>query len=158
MNKRAIIVATILFILIIGAMFGYSSMKRAELSKQTDVPVVVTPRTDVEPVRVNAVHFFSVGKHTVVGDVMMPTPCDLLSATSTVAASAPEQASIVLTTVNNVKTCAQVLTLQRFRVDFSANKDVTIKAVLDGKDVILNLKDAEPGMKPEKLGDLFFKG
>lgn len=158
MNKRALIVAVVLFAAIISAMFGYSYMKQAELQKQAETPAVITPVAETEPVRVNAVHFFKDGKHTVVGDVMMPTPCDLLSATTSVAESAPEQVSITLKIVNNTATCAQVLTLQRFRVDFAASKDAVIKATLDGKEVILNLKDALPGMEPEKLEDLFFKG
>jgi hypothetical protein len=109
-------------------------------------------------VRVNAVHFFKDGTHTIVGDVMVQTPCDLLESTARVAESMPEQVTIALTTLNNADTCAQVLTLQRFRVDFTASEKAVITATLNGVAVILNLRDAEPGADPEKLEDLYFKG
>ncbi len=158
MNQRALIVSAIIFIAIIGAMFGYAALKRAELDRPTTSiePIPESPRT--EEVRINAVHFFKDGMHTVIGDLMVPTPCDLIQASASVAESMPEQVTIALTTTNNDDTCAQVMTLQRFRVDFSASKDAQIRATLDGKDVILNLRDAEPGTEPDKLEDLYFKG
>lgn len=159
MNQRALVVSAIVFIAIIIAMFGYAHLKRAELNR----PPLVTPSVPVVPdeqerLRINAVHFYSDGVHTVVGDVMMPTPCDLLTAEAAVMESMPETAVISLATVNNDDTCAQVQTLQRFRVDFAASPSASIRATLDGKDVTLNLRDAEPGVVPEKLEDLYFKG
>jgi hypothetical protein len=158
MNQRALIVSVIIFIAIVGAMFGYAAMKRAELSTP-QVGIEPAPRIDEAPeVRVNAVHFIQDDTHTVVGDLMVPTPCDLIQASVSVAESMPEQVTIALTTINNDDSCAQVMTLQRFRVDFQASKDASIRATLDGRDVILNLRDAEPGTEPEKLEDLYFKG
>lgn len=139
-------------------MFGYAYMKRAELREPVVAPIIENPNNVEEEVRVNAIHFFEDGKHTIVGDIMMPTPCDLLKSDVIVRESMPEQVAIGLTTVNNADVCAQVLTQQRFRVDFSASKEATISATLDGKNVILNLKDAEPGQEPDKLEDLYFKG
>lgn len=160
LNQRALIIGTALFVLIVGGMFFYAYTKRAELANPAPetLPVVQAPAVEADPVRINAVHFFKDGAHTIVGDIMMPTPCDLLEATSTVSGAAPEQVSVVIHTVNHTQTCAQVLTLERFRVDFAASKDAHIDATLDGKKTILNLRDAEPGMKPETLKDLYFKG
>jgi hypothetical protein len=158
MNQRALIISGIIFLLVIGGMFGYAALKRAELNK----PHVVVPQTpeveDASQMRVNAVHFFKDGTHTVVGDLMVPTPCDLIQAEAIVAESMPEQVTIQLTTINNDDTCAQVMTLQRFRVEFEASMQATIRATLDGKGVLLNLRDAEPGTEPDKLEDLYFKG
>ncbi len=157
MNQRALIVSGVIFLVLIGGMFGYAAMKRAELNK----PEVIVPEPIVEDasqIRVNAVHFFTDGKHTVVGDLMVPTPCDLIQADALVAESMPEQVTIQLTTINNDDTCAQVMTLQRFRVEFSASEGASIRATLDGTQVVLNLRDAEPGAEPDKLEDLYFKG
>lgn len=158
MNQRALIISGVIFLILIGGMFGYAAMKRAQL----DTPEVIVPETpvveDTSQIRVNAVHFFKDGKHTVVGDLMVPTPCDLIEADASVAESMPEQVTIALTTINNDDTCAQVMTLQRFRVDFSASEQASIRATLDGKEVTLNLRDAEPGAEPDKLEDLYFKG
>jgi len=160
LNQRALIVSTLLFLLIIGGMFFYAYSKRSEFANtaSTQIPVVQPQPQAEDAVRINAVHFFKDGKHTIVGDIMMPTPCDLLEATSTISAGTPEQITIAIHTVNHTQACAQVLTLERFRVDFIAAKDAHIEATLDGKKTILNLKDAEPGMKPETLQDLYFKG
>jgi hypothetical protein len=141
-------------------MFWYSYQKRGELAGQrtTDTTVLPTTTDDADPIRINAVHFFKDNAHTVVGELMMPTPCDLITSEVVVAESKPEQVRIALTKVNNAATCAQVLTPERFRVDFSASKEAVVTATLDGKEVILNLRDAEPGATPEKLEDLYFKG
>ena len=159
LNQRALILGIALFVFIVGGMFSYAYMKRTELASAPVEQLVPPPAApEADPIRVNAVHFFKDGMHTIVGDIMMPTPCDLLEATSTVSGAAPEQVSVAIRTVNNTKVCAQVLTLERFRVDFTAAKDAHIEATLDGKKTILNLRDAEPGMKPETLKDLYFKG
>jgi hypothetical protein len=157
MNQRALIVSAALFALIIAGMFGYAYTKRAELAAPR-IDQNIAPPPPAEEIRVNAVHFFKDGVHTVVGDVMVPTPCDLLESSTMVGESMPEQVTIQLTTKNNDGTCAQVLTLQRFRADFTASKEVSIRATLNGKPVSLNLRDAEPGTDPEKLEDLYFKG
>lgn len=159
-NQRALILGIVFFVLIVGGMFFYAYTKRTELANAPveQLPTAQAPAVEADPVRINAVHFFKEGTHTIVGDIMMPTPCDLLEATATASGAAPQQVSVVIHTVNHTQTCAQVLTLERFRVDFSASKDAHIEATLDGKKTILNLRDAEPGMKPETLKDLYFKG
>lgn len=157
MNQRALIIAAAIFALVIGLMFGYAYMKKQELVEQ-QAPVVPVVDEQAESVRINAVHFIASGTHTVLGEVMMPTPCDLLESSAVVRESMPEQAAIMLTTVNNTETCAQVVTMQRFRVSFEASEQATVTATLDGKPVILNMKAAEAGETPEDIGDLYFKG
>jgi hypothetical protein len=160
MNQRALAIAGLLFALIIGSMFAYSSMKRKELNNQVVTPVSTTPMSaDTETMLVSAVHFFTApDAHTIVGDISMPTPCDLLKTETQVRESAPEQVTIALTTVNNTTECATSVTTQRFRADFTASENASIGLTFDGKEVRLNLRDAEPGTTPEKLGDLYFKG
>jgi hypothetical protein len=160
MNQRALAIAGLLFALIIGSMFAYSSMKREELDNNVVAPVATVPNTTAtETLLVNAIHFFTApDAHTVVGDIAMPTPCDLLKTETRVAESVPEQVTIAITTVNNTTECAIANTTQRFRADFTASKDASIGLTLNGKELQLNLRDAEPGTTPEKLGDLYFKG
>jgi hypothetical protein len=158
MNQRALIAAAVVFVAIVGGMFGYAHLKKTELAQEPTPFVVTPPVTEQERVLVNAVHFFENGQHTVIGDLMMPTPCHLIQSDVRVAESMPEQVTIELSIVNNAEVCAQVLTPQRFRVDFAASEKATISLTLDGKQTTLNLRDAESGETPDDLGDIFIKG
>lgn len=157
MNQRALMIAAALFALVVAAMFGYSYVKKSEL--ESPAPVFVgTPEESGEEVLVNAVHFFKDGQHTVVGEVVMPTPCHLIQSDVSVAESMPEQVTIALLVVNNADTCAQILTPQQFRADFSASQGASISLTIDGKRAKLNLRDAAEGEKPEDIGEFYFKG
>ncbi len=79
----------------------------------------------------------------------MPTPCDLLNWTSSVAESMPEQVAIDFTVVNTTDTCTQVVTPQIFQVAFEASEAATLSATLNGRRVELNLIPALPGERPE---------
>ena len=160
MNQRALALAIVLFVLIIGGMFGYAYLKKNEL-KQEGTAFIETPApvaTTTEKMHVNAIHFFKNGTHTIIGEIVMPTPCDLIRSDVSIASGTPMQASIALTTINNAQTCAQVLTPQRFKSVFQAAKDTRISLMLDGKDADLNLKDADPSQTPDNVDEFFFKG
>lgn len=157
MNQRALMIAGSIFLLIIAAMFAYSYVKKSEL--ETPPPLFVEAPTETEgEVLVNAVHFWKDGTHTIVGEVVMPTPCHLIESDVTVAESMPEQVTIALSVINNADTCAQILTPQQFRVDFDASKDASISLTIDGKPAKLNLRDAAEGDSPENIGEFYFKG
>lgn len=107
--------------------------------------------------RIDAKHFYEDGEHTFAGEIMMPTPCDLLEAETTVAESMPEQVSIDFTVVNTAEACAQVVTPQRFMVTASASEEASVQATFMGRPVELNLLEPEPGETPEDF-ELFIKG
>ncbi len=157
MDKRSIILVVSLFILIIAGMFTFAYMKRTEIV-ETPSPVVEEveiPYADIS--RIDAKHFYIDGTHTFVGEVELPTPCDLLEANAVVMESFPEQIRIDFTVINNAEMCAQVMTTQRFMVTVSASEEASVSAQFMGRPVELNLIPAAAGETPEEF-ELFIKG
>lgn len=159
MSKKTIILTTILFALIVAGMFIFAFMKKSELENVQPTPPenVEKEEKDYGINRIDAKHFFVEGTHTIIGSMVMPTPCDLLNAEVVVMESYPEQVRIDINVVNNSEFCAQVTSEQRFRVDFTASEEAVISAYLMGELVELNLIPASPGETPENP-ELFFKG
>lgn len=160
MNKKTIILIVALFALIVAGMFFYAQLKKNELQQvevvQTaDQPPAADPYSSIS--QIDAKHYFIDGVHTLVGEVNMPTPCDLLEAQAVVAESYPEQVTIEFSVINTADTCAQVITTQRFMVDFSASWEAAMRATFMGRDIELNLIPAAPGERPEEF-ELFLKG
>jgi hypothetical protein len=154
-----IVPAVVILLLIIGGMFGYAYFKKAELEKVTIDEEV--SKSDISPyssiTTIDAKHFFQNNEHTIVGEIPMPTPCDLLNWTIRVAESFPEQVTIDFAVVNNAEVCTQVVTPQRFKIPFKSSKDASIGATLQGRPVILNLIPGLPGETPDDF-ELFIKG
>ena len=159
MSQKSITLIVSLFVLIVVGMFGYAYLKQGEIQSETE-PIVETPTPEVpypNVTRIDAKHFFIDGVHTLVGEIEMPTPCDLLESAATVMESAPEQVLIDFSVINTSEMCTQVITAQRFKVDFSASENATIRALFMGRDVVLNLIPAAPGETPDEF-ELFIKG
>lgn len=159
LSKRAIIMAIVLFGLVVAGMFTFTFMKKAEYD-QEPVAEVEEPQQEVKYAsisRVDAKHFFEDGVHTLVGEIPMPTPCDLLQADAIVAESFPEQVTIDFSVINNAEFCAQVITAQRFKVSAIASEAAIFSARLEGREIELNLIPAAPGESPEDF-ELFIKG
>lgn len=160
MNKKTIILMVSLFVLIVVGMFVYAQLKKTELQRVEILPAeeqepTVVPYADIT--RIDAKHYFMDGLHSLVGEINMPTPCDLLDTQAVVAESFPEQVTVEFSVINTAATCAQVITPQRFKVDFSASVEAPIRATFMGRDVELNLIPAAPGERPEDF-ELFLKG
>jgi hypothetical protein len=107
--------------------------------------------------RIDGKHFYINGVHTIVGDLAMPTPCDLLTTESIVAESFPEQVTFAFDVVNTTEVCAQVVTNQRFKIDAQASNQANLKATFMGQPVELNLVEAAVGETPDEF-ELFIKG
>lgn len=162
MEKRSVIMIVILFVLIVAGMFIYAFIKNQEIEEQIPDEQGSETNDDQETpyddiTRIDAKHFYSDGTHTLVGEVVMPTPCDLLEADASVAESFPEQVQIEFTVVNTADVCAQVLTPQRFMVTAGASEEATFSATFEGRPIELNLIEAAPGETPEDF-ELFIKG
>ncbi len=159
MKNNGIIVAIAIFILIIVGMFVFAYLKKSELADAPVAPVVETPRPGPYDsiTLITAKHFFIDGKHTLVGEIPMPTACDLLNWDSAVAESMPEQVTVNFDAINNATNCTPAVTNQRFKVEFTASEAASIKATLEGKPVQLNLIPAGEGETPEDF-ELFLKG
>ena len=158
MNQRTIILIVTLFVLVVVGMFGYAYLKKAEVTPEQSTVIVEeeeVPYPDVT--RIDAKHYFIDGKHTFVGQVQLPTTCDLLEADSVVMESFPEQIRLDFNVINNAEACAQVVTEQRFSVSAEASSEATVTATFMGRDIELNLVPASEGETPEEF-ELFIKG
>jgi hypothetical protein len=159
MKKHGIIVAIVIFALIIIGMFTFAFLKRSELNQvppQTNEQVSVPSPYD-SITRIEAKHFFINGTHTLVGEILLPTTCDLLNWDSSIRESMPEGVTVAFTVINNAEMCAQATLPQRFIVSFDASKEATIDATLNGRKVELNLIPALPGETPDDV-ELYIKG
>lgn len=159
MNQRTVVLTIILFVLIIAGMFGFAYLKKTEVQPALTIPAP-EPQEEVayaSITRVDAKHFFIDGVHTLVGEMPMPTPCDLLNSDATVAESYPEQVMIDFTVVNNALDCAQVITPARFKVEASASAEAVFSARFQGRDIELNLIPAAEGETPDDF-EVFIKG
>lgn len=159
MSQKSIILTVCLFALIIIGMFVYAQLKKNELTEVVVVPSTVPTVSDayVDVTQIDAKHYFIDGTHTVVGEINMPTPCDLLEYDAIVMESFPEQVTLNFSVLNTAESCVQTITPQRFRIEFSASIEATMHAVFMGRDVTLNLIPAAAGETPEEF-ELFFKG
>lgn len=160
MKNHGMIIALVLFVLIIAGMFMFAFLKKSEINgdrtQVEDTPVVVTSPYD-SITRIDAKHFYIDGVHTLAGEILMPTPCDLLEWNEIVAESFPEQVTVAFTVINTTDTCAQVVTPQRFKSSFSGVPGATIRATMMGREVDLNLIPAGDGETPDDF-ELFIKG
>jgi len=159
MNQKVVVISIALFILIVAGMFGFAYLKKNEVAKQQqqeeEVPQEEVAYASIS--RVDAKHFYIDGVHTLAGEIMMPTPCDLLEAEIRVMESFPEQIVIDFNVINTAEFCAQQQTPQRFMVSASASENATFSALLMGRTVELNLIPAGPGDTPDDF-ELFIKG
>jgi hypothetical protein len=162
MDKRSIILVVIFFALVVVGMFIFAYLKKSEISEPaTNVPVTNGQTEEVvaypEIKRVDAKHYFIDGVHTFVGQLEMPTPCDLLTSEASVAESYPEQVTLNFSVINNAESCVQAITAQRFMITAAASKDASFKAKFMGRDIELNLIPAAVGEIPEEF-ELYIKG
>jgi hypothetical protein len=150
MKNHGIIAAIVIFVLIIAGMFTFAFLKKSEIAAPvSNTPETPTPTPYDSITRLEARHYYIDGTHTLVGEVLMPTPCDLLNWNTTIAESMPEQVTVDFVVVNTADMCAQVITPQLFSVSFDASENASIRATLNGRALELNMTPAAPGEKPE---------
>lgn len=161
MENRTVVLVSVLFLLIIAGMFTFTYLKSQEQSVDTDPALATNEPVDVANsygiTTISAKRFYIDGTHTIVGEIDMPTPCDLLEADAEVRESMPEQVVFNFTVLNTAEMCAQVITAQRFMVSAEASELADLQATFMGEPVTLNIIEAEPG---ETLDDfeLYSKG
>ena len=159
MNHKSTIFAGVVLSIIIIGMFVFAYIKKQEIASDVQPPVVSVEEQDPyrNITRIDAKHFYIDTTHTLVGEIVMPTQCDLLNWDTKVQESMPEAAVIDFNVVNNTKGCAEVATPQRFKVSFDVSVGASIKARFMGRDVELNLIPAGEGETPDSF-ELFIKG
>lgn len=159
MSKKVIILVSLIFILVTGGMFGFAYLNKQDTADTAPVvPEVVGNKKNTYGItQIDGTHFYIDGVHTIVGELPMPTPCDLLATDATVAESMPEQIMLRFDVINNSPTCIEQETTQRFKVSATASNQATFSATFMGDTVKLNLVEAAPGETPEDF-ELFIKG
>ena len=160
MDKRTILLVVSFFLLIVVGMFVFAYLKRAEMVQAPVVEAPVEEEGGLYPnvTRIDAKHFFIDGVHTFAGELVLPTPCDLLEVDTVVRESFPEQIVLDFNVINNSDMCAQVMTTQRFMTQpITASAEATVTATFMGRQIELNLIPAAEGETPEEF-ELFIKG
>lgn len=147
------VAAVVVFVLIIAGMFVFAFLKKSEIN---EVAPTVTPPSTTEAgpydhiTRIDAKHFFIDGTHTLAGEIILPTRCDLLDWSTQVAESMPEMVTVDFTVINNEQNCEPSLEPARFVVPIVASEQAQFKATLMGREVILNLIPSAPGETPDQ--------
>jgi hypothetical protein len=156
MNQKTIILIVVLFTVIVVGMFLYASIKKTEIeSLPTPVEEISIPYPNITIIE--AKHYFIDGVHTLAGEVIMPTPCDLLEAEAVVMESYPEQVRVDFTVINNADFCTQVETAARFMVNATASDSAALTATFMGRPIELNLIPAAAGETPDEF-EMYLKG
>ncbi len=138
MSKSSIII-TIALVVIAALGYYFYAPDSWKFWGQT-ANVIDTLPQDTESVaqhdRITAKHQFKNGTHIIAGEANSPTPCDLLSVNA-VAGTNPVAINFI--SQNSGEMCAQVLTTNKFKVEFQAPENATFKATWNGQPVELNL-------------------
>lgn len=153
--------AIIVLIVLAPAYYFYApeDMKFWKSDTATVTPPMNEPADSVKPMdeRITAKHQFKNGTHIIAGELNQPTPCYVLSTDARVAESYPEQVTIAFTSKTSGDICAQVITADRFKVEFAASENAVIKATWNGNPVELNLIPAGANENLDNF-DVFIKG
>ena len=160
MDKHTVVTIVVFFCVLVAGMFAFAFIKKGEIDEVKSDEQTLTPEPTVEYpsiTRVDAKHYFIDGVHTLVGEIPMPTPCDLLEAEAWVAESYPEQVTLNFSVINNSETCIQVVTPQRFKVEATASSEAVFSARLMSREIELNLIPDGPGETPDEF-EVFIKG
>lgn len=159
MEQKHIVVSTLIIVLIIVGMFVFAYIKKTEIQKEDST--IKNTADSISPydtiTRIDAKHFFIDGTHTIVGEMMMPTSCDLLNWNTRILESFPAQVIVDFEVINHTETCTTVVTPQRFSVSFTASEQAVIRATLQKREIEVNLIPARADETPEDF-ELFIKG
>ncbi len=159
MSKTVIAWIVIIILIIVGVTLYWQFGRSNDVKSNANVPVSnADKKADAGvPSLITAAHQFKNGKHIIAGEVDLPTPCHILTTDAMVAESMPEQVTIAFKSESkDAEICAQVITPERFKVEFMASKDAVIKATWNGQPAELNLVPVGPNEDLENF-ELFIK-
>ncbi len=142
MKNKYILVGAIIIILVIIGFFIFRNSN--DVSEENGVFDENGNQVEAwAPESIDAKHQYEDGVHIIAGEVDLPTPCHILREEVVVMESHPEQVVINFTAeiIDEEEICAQVMTTNRFKVEFSASEEANISAVFNGVDIRLNIFD-----------------
>ena len=162
MERKHVIASGLILVCIVAgmALYGLLSMKTGEsTSIQHDERQFGKEEPYAGITEISTKHFFNTETqtHTLVGEIALPTPCDLLNWDVRIGESFPENITIDFSVVNHTESCAQVVTLQRFFISFRAHRDASLHATFEQRTIALRIIEAGPEDVPEDF-DVFIKG
>lgn len=162
LNKPLMIVIGIIVLAAL-ALFAYtvymsrSTKTSDEMAAATNTSQTLSPSSVI----VTAKHQYNEGRHIIVGQLSVPTPCHTLTAEPFfVGGASSTNVTIRFTTKqpDPQTVCAQVEAEKPFNVTFQAPKNITISAEINGTIARFNLIEVPAGEKIEGVTDEFFKG
>jgi hypothetical protein len=158
MNKTNTYIVIALFLTVVVGMFGYAAYQKKLMNDAAPTPAAEAPDAYGGITAVDVKHFYENGIHTLVGEVPMPTPCDILSAETAVGLlDGNPEVTLNLGVTNTAEMCAQVVTPQKFMVTAEAGANPKFHAHFNGRDIEINIIPALPGETPETF-EMFLKG
>lgn len=139
MHFKARILAIAIFLLIVAGMFTYASLRSKEIKDDLPIEDTVTVDPYSYVTRVDAMHFYTDGAHTYVGELQMPTPCDLLTSELVVDG---EAAVLKFDVINTSSDCEKISTTARFMASVEASANIIFTAEFRGRPITLNSIEA----------------
>lgn len=146
MQQRIMTMTGVLFSLIVLGMFIFAYLTQQERQVTTPKSAVVEIQTDsyayIESVAIHQT--YAAGVYTIVGELALPTPCDVLTLETFVAESYPEQVQLAFTATNPAEYCAQTITPQRFSAEVAVSKEASFAATFNTRPIELTATQSQP--------------
>lgn len=156
-NAKTILgIAIVVILIAIGTTYYFSTRDNditPPLNQNPNGSGAVLP---AETQTITAEHAFRSGTHIVAGSISVPTPCDSLDVTARVMESFPEQVVLDFKTTSSDDVCVQVVSDRRFKLDFKASENASIRATMNGNPA--NLKLVPASYDSLLSFDIFIKG
>lgn len=137
-NTAAIALVILIIALVVGFLWlvPFGNPEEEVLRVEEEKEVFEVPNS------ISADHFFADGVHTYSGKMDVPTPCHSIEY-SVYVSDDGSVARINFLTNSSDDLCAQVITKKIFSVSLEANEDAFVSAAINGKNVILDIKEKE---------------
>lgn len=159
LNTSLIIIVGCILLAAAG-LFGYTIYTHST-SPQTATTTPQTEETENgSPEVITAQHQFKNGKHTIVGQLPVPSACHTLTAEPFFIGQGSSTVEIRFKTgtPDASTTCAQVITPRQFQITFDGPPKPSINASVDGTPAQFNLIEVPADQKLEGISDEYFKG
>ncbi len=152
MNNKFLWGSLIVVVIILISTYEYNKNKQEIINNQREQSI----QNEIQrpSVTINVKHQYKDGKHTMVGLVELPTPCDNLS---TKIEKREFETILDINYSSDSEICAQVITEKYFRISFEGNMDDNIIARLNGEIINLNIFDIDPNKDIDEV-EIFNKG
>jgi hypothetical protein len=163
-KKNALLIGAVVLIAIAALAFLYMQKSKLDDGAANGTPLswsetpAVGSSTDSEAERIiTAKHAYKAGKHTVAGEMEVPTPCNILDAHATPSSDGKKVFIEFASSVKTGDACIQVITPVRFKVTAVGAADAVWSATYNGQPVKLNLIEAGPKEDLDNF-ELYIKG